>query len=202
MVNNNPKKSENDLNLENFSDEELAVFVRKKDKEAYSFIIERYQGKIWRYLNRLVNNSNEADDLAQQTFTNAYINLYSFDAKRKFSSWLYRIAHNLAVNYLKKKKAKISLDQNKFIAEKLFSPEDIFNQILEEEEGREISILLGNLPEKLKTSLILKFSEEKSYQEISDILRIPKNTVGTNINKAKKLLKKELEKKYGQRNKR
>lgn len=196
MDNDNKKNSNNDFDLENFSDEDLAVFTREKDKEAYSFIIDRYQNKIRRYINRLINNFDESDDLTQQTFMNAYINLYSFDKKRKFSSWIYRIAHNLAVNYLKKKRARISLDQNKVIAEGLSSKDNILDDLLRNEEIKEVSVLLNNLPEKFKAPLILRFLEEKSYQEISDILRIPKNTVGTNISKAKQLLKKELEKKY------
>lgn len=189
-------KENNNVKLENLNDEDLVVFIRERDKEVYSFIIDRYQNKIWRYINRLINNPDESDDLTQQAFVNAYINLYGFNKKRKFSSWIYRIAHNLAVNYLKKKKASISLDQNKFIANTLFSEDDILKNFLKNEKIKEISVLINNLPEKFKTPLILKFLEEKSYQEISDILRIPKNTVGTNISKAKKVLKKELEKKY------
>lgn len=191
--NNNSKQLVNG----NISDEDLVIFVREKNKEAYSFIIDRYQKRIGRYIYRLINDQEEANDLTQQALVNAYVNLYKFDEKRKFSSWIYRIAHNLAVNWIRKKKAVISLDYNEVISSKLASEIDTAKEVSRKELNEKLTSLINKLPEKFKEPFILKYIEEKSYNEISDILRMPKNTVGTIISRAKKILKKELEKTYG-----
>ena len=182
------------------SDEDLVVFVREKDKEAYELIIDRYKRKIWGYVYRLINDKDETDDLTQQAFINAYVNIRGFDQKKKFSSWLYRIAHNLSVNWLKKKKAKVSIDRDEEIKNTLISDLNASDQAINNEISDKIIEALNRLPEKFKEPFILKYFEEKGYDEISDILRMPKNTVGTMINRAKKILKEELEKSYGPRN--
>ncbi len=182
------------------SDEDLVLFVREKDKEAYGFIIDRYEKRIFYYINRLINNPEEARNLTQQTFVNAYVNIYSFDKNKKFSSWVYRIAHNLAVNWLKRKKASISLSQNEVIASKLASEIDVFEEAAGNEFNDKINSLLTELPVKFKEPFVLRYFEKKSYDEISDILRKPKSTIGTLLQRAKEILKKELEKIYGQRN--
>ena len=182
---------------ETLSDEDLVVYIRERDKEAYSYIIDRYKKRIWRYINRLINNPNETDDLTQQTLVNVYVNLNSFDGDKKFSSWIYRIAHNLAVNWIKRKKASISLDHNEVVASRLSSEIDVFKKVSENEFYEKVTMLINKLPEKFKEPFILRYMEDKTYNEISDILRMHKNTVGTMINRAKKILKKELKKIYG-----
>jgi RNA polymerase sigma-70 factor, ECF subfamily len=97
MLENNPKK---------ITDNELVEIVRKRDQERYGEIIERYQGKLTAYLYRLIGSREEAQDLLQDVFIKEYKNLNSFDVARKFSSWIYRIAHNEAVNYIKRKSIK------------------------------------------------------------------------------------------------
>ena len=181
---------------ETLSDEDLVFYIREKDKEAYSYIIDRYKKRIWRYINRLINNPNETDDLTQQTLVNVYVNLNSFDGDKKFSSWIYRIAHNLAVNWIKRKKASISLDHNEVVASRLSSEIDVFKKVSENEFYEKVTMLINKLPEKFKEPFILRYMEDKTYNEISDILRMHKSTVGTMINRAKKILKKELKKIY------
>ena len=176
------------------SDEELAKYIREKDKECFSYIIDRYENKLKVYLSRTTNYSQEVDDLLQQTFINAYMNLQSFDVDKKFSSWIYRIAHNLAINWLKKKKINIFLDEDETILRNLASEINIFQEINQKELAKDIGLVINKLLFKYKEPIILKYLEEKSYEEISDILRMPKNTVGTLISRAKKILKTELKK--------
>ncbi len=128
---------------EKLDDEDLVVFVREKDKEAYGFIVDRYEKRIFYYINRLINNPEEAKNLTQQTLVNAYVNIYSFDKNKKFSSWIYRIAHNLAVNWLKKKKASISLSQNEIVASKVAAEIDVFERAAENEFNDKITGLLN-----------------------------------------------------------
>lgn len=181
---------------ENTADEEIVEQTRSQNKEYYGHIIDRYESKLLAYIKRLTYNSLEAEDLVQQTFVNAYINLNSFDTDSKFSSWIYRIAHNLAINWFKKRKPQASLDQDEITANILKDKIDIEKDFIDKETGEEILKAINKLPGKFKDPFILKYFEEKSYDEISYILRIPKNTIGTFISRAKKHLQKELEKKH------
>jgi len=178
------------------SDEKLIGFIIDSDQEAFAFIIDRYESKLRAYIRRLTNNSLEVDDLVQQTLVNSFISLKSFDQNQKFSSWIYRIAHNLAINWLKKKKINIYLGQDENLARTIKADIDIHEEVSNQESIRLISEAVNSLPEKFKEPIILKYIEDKTYDEISEIIRKPKNTIGTLISRAKIMLKKELNKTY------
>ena len=183
---------------ENTTDEQIVEYCRETNKEFFSYLIDRYERKIKAYINRLTNprDKEELNDITQQVFINVYKNINSFEAERKFSSWIYRIAHNLAVNWLKAKKEKISIDENEVVAGSLASDIDINKEYLNNELKSDLNKAINNLPDKFKEPFILRYYEDLSYEEISNILKKPKNTIGTMIIRAKKLLKKELVKKY------
>ncbi len=176
------------------TDEEIVELTRKSDKEYFGYLIDRYEFKLLSYVKRLTSDSSEAEDLVQQVFMNAFVSLNSFDSANKFSSWIYRIAHNLAVNWLKKKKAQFFLDNDDVMRFK--SEIDIEEEIIAKENGKILAEAINKLPQKYKDPFVLKYFEDKSYEEISFILKLPKNTVGTFINRAKKFLRNELEKKH------
>ena len=184
---------------EQTTDEEIVAITRASDKEYFAFIIDRYEAKIKIYINRLTNphDKEELNDLTQQVFIKTYINLNRFETDKKFSSWIYRIAHNLAVNWLKAKKANISIDENEFIANTLAADIDLKKEFLDKELKQKLNQAINQLPDKFKEPFILKYFEDKSYDEISDILRKPKNTIGTMINRAIKQLKQQLSNIYG-----
>ncbi len=154
--------------------------------------------KLKSYVRRLTNGSDETDDLVQQTFVNAFLALQSFESDKKFSSWVYRIAHNLTINWLAKKKAHIFLSEQEGLADSIKSEIDIHGEIANKELSHNLTKAINKLPEKFKEPFVLKYMEDFSYDEISDVLRKPKNTIGTMISRAKILLKKELEKIYGE----
>lgn len=181
------------------SDNELVLLVREKTSARYAEIIERYQGKLFAYLYRLIGNREEAEDLLQDVFIKAYKNLHSYDASRKFSSWIYRIAHNEAVNYIKRKSLKrfISWEDISSTKDKLESSsteEGADNMWIRKESIKEVDEAINKLPIKYKQVLLLRYFSDKSYEEISEILGKPVNTVGTLINRAKKRLSEEMEK--------
>lgn len=178
---------------EKVSDEQLVELIINSNQELYSFVIDRYQIKLKSYISRLTNNSLEVDDLVQQTFVNVFINLKSFDLNQKFSSWIYRIAHNITVNWLRKKKINIFLGQDELLASSLKAEIDIHRELIDKEESVYINKIINSLPDKFKEPIILFYVEEKTYDEISEILRKPKNTIGTLISRAKILLKKQLQ---------
>ena len=174
------------------SDEQLVIAVRERDKELYSEIIQRYQTKLSHYLRKFIRDHDELEDVLQEVFIKAYRNLYGFDVHRKFSSWIYRIAHNEALNHIKKyTKESISLDEQEW--EVIDESMDIHAKVEEDELKKDIAKALAFLKDTYRQPLILYFFEQRTYEEISDILHIPRNTVGTLILRGKKMLKKILE---------
>ena len=177
------------LDLSKLSDEEVIEITRNKDKEVYAEVVKRYQRKLMRYAKYLINDDERAADVVQDAFIKAYVKLNSFDSKRQFSSWIYRIVHNEAINLI-----------NKYKKEKpLFEDVDFDSGINIEEEytKKEIEKMvkdcLEEIPLLYREPLSLYFLEDKSYSEISDILRIPTGTVGTRINRAKLIMKKKCQ---------
>ena len=184
-------------NLNNLSDEKLVEKVRTKNHQLYGEIVKRYQQKLYRYLRYLTNQPDEAEDLVQNVFIKAYRNLFGFDTKRKFSSWIYRIAHNEGVNHLKKmqKLKKVFFqDHNVLFSPVNNSPED---ELIRQEIQKKMKECLDELKSKYREPLILYYFEDKSYQEISDVLKIPVGTVGTFISRGKLILKAICQKKGG-----
>jgi len=147
----------------------------------------------------MLNNQHEAEDIAQEAFIRAYTNLHTFDLNRKFSTWLFRIATNLCIDRIRKKKPDYYLDAEVAGTDGL----DMYSQISspdrlpeEEVEGMElqerIQYEISCLSEKYRTVIILKYIEELSLQEISEILNIPLGTVKTRIHRGREALRKQL----------
>ena len=185
------------INIKKISDEKLVELVRSKNKELYSEIVKRYQEKLLRYTGYLLKNDDYAEEAVQNGFIKVYKNLFRFNVKRKFSSWIYRIVHNEAINYIKQKKKEISLETNNDFSALLKSRENIELNFEKKEIKNKVHKCLTAIPMKYKIPLVLFFLEEKSYNEISDILRMPIGTVGTRINRGKLLLRKICNKKRG-----
>lgn len=183
----------------NLDDNALVKLIQAGEVDLFAVIIERYQGKLFAYLYRLIGNREEAEDLLQNVFIKAFENMQSYDAERKFSSWIYRIAHNEAVNFIKRKSLKrfISWEDITSTKDKLAGngSEDGADDLwLRKEAIGEIDEAINRLPIKYKQVLILRYYSEKSYEEISEILQKPVNTVGTLINRAKKKMAEEMDK--------
>lgn len=173
------------------SDEELAVRSLTK-QEFFNELVHRYSEKIWRYTARLIGNREEAEDVTQEVFFKAYVNLASFNPKLKFSSWVYRIAHNEAVNYIKKHYRYKRVEFNESIAHELFDAHTALDKLIQIDNKDLVAKAMGQLKVREKDLLELAFFEQKSYIEISDILQVSINSVGPLINRAKSHLKKIL----------
>lgn len=178
-----------------WTDEELVSAAQKGEDNAFAQIISRYQGKIYSYVYRLTNHREEATDITQDVFVKAYKHLHTVDTERKFSSWLYRIAHNESVNWLKKKtRAKVeSLESHVEQGHQVPAKVDVAAQYIQEEEQRRVREAIDQLPEKYRQVMELRYVQQNSYQEISIALDKPLNTVGTLINRAKRLMTELLE---------
>jgi RNA polymerase sigma-70 factor (ECF subfamily) len=170
---------------EQLSDEIIVEQVRSVDQELYVLLVERYQHKLLRYAQSLIHDEYKAIDVVQESFIKAFINLKGFDTKKKFSSWIYRIVHNEAMNSVKKYQKEVSLPEDFEFA----SNEDIEADFEQKELVIAVQAHLQELPLIYAEPLALRYLEEKSYEEISDILHLPMGTVATRINRAKVLMK-------------
>jgi len=191
--------SKNEEKEKNLSDNELVKIICQKDVARYDEIIDRYQGKLFAYLYRLMGSKEDAEDVLQDVFLKAYENLKSYDPKRKFSSWIYRISHNEAVNYIRRKSLKKFISWENIVMSKdkleMSNSENGADKIfLKKERKQELERALEKLPFKYRQILLLRYFSEKSYQEISEILAKPINTVGTLISRAKEKLYFEMKK--------
>ncbi|MCF7834058.1 MAG: RNA polymerase sigma factor [Candidatus Pacebacteria bacterium] len=176
---------------EKLSDEEIVEKVRTSDQSLYALLIERYQKKLMRYAFGLTKDEQKAIDIVQESFIKAFINLQSFDLEKKFSSWIYRIAHNQMLNVLKREKKEILLEDDWDFR----SEENLEDNFGKKEIAEMVRKCLGEMPILYSEPLSLYYIDEKSYEEISDILRIPMGTVATRISRAKKIIKKICQKK-------
>jgi RNA polymerase sigma-70 factor (ECF subfamily) len=184
--------------LQRMGDSELVETVRSGQPENYTELVSRYQKRLVLYVHHLIGMTEEAEDIVQNVFVKAYQNLNSFDASRKFSSWIYRIAHNEAVNYLKKRSRRrlvswedITTSKDKLeTADTEKSPEELW---MSRELEEEVKQAIGKLPMKYRKVLTLRYYLDKSYKEISVIIDKPQNTVGTLLNRAKKKLLRIIE---------
>jgi RNA polymerase sigma-70 factor, ECF subfamily len=174
------------------TDEEIIKLVVGGDFEKYGEIISRYEKRLRGFVKKLIGNNLEVDDLVENTLIAAYQNLNSFNLKQKFSSWILRIAHNKTVDFIKKKKP-IFIEDDETIkngGEKLIEELEI-----EKETNKELWRAIDKLELKYKEVIVLYFFEDKSYEEISDILHTTTSNVGVMLSRAKEKLKKQYEKK-------
>ncbi|MCK5588758.1 MAG: RNA polymerase sigma factor [Candidatus Pacebacteria bacterium] len=182
---------------DNKKDEEIVLYVLKST-DYFEIIISRYKIKLKRYIERISNiPQDDVDDLIQDIFLSVYENLNSFNTNLSFSSWIYRIAHNKTINFWKKYQISlenINLEDNLHLVESIFNENMVEIDLINIENKEIVSKILENMDKKYKEVLILKFLEEKDYQEISDILQKPMGTIAALINRAKKKFKDEMEK--------
>lgn len=174
------------------TDEEISELVQKGEIEKFEILVERYEEKIKRYAAKFISEKVDIEDVTQNIFLKTFENIQGFNLKRKFSTWLYAIAHNELVNFLKKKK-KMPLS---LIELDTFLPYSLRDNSLKEdfdfdlEKKKEIlEKAIEELEIKYKEPLYLFYFENLSYSEISEILKIPLSTVGVRIKRAKEKIK-------------
>lgn len=174
------------------TDEEIARKVQAGDSNLFGELIERYQPKLMRYARKFLFDQEDAADLVQDTFIKSYENIQSFDASRRFSPWIYRIAHNEFVNALKKKQNSRTVFA--FDIDTLFphlaAAETADSAVMERDLKESLERYLDKLDSKYREPLILYYLESMDYKEISDILQIPVSTVGVRLARARGILQK------------
>ena len=189
-----------DQNCQNLEDKEL-VALSINDSQYFYCLMKRYEEKLANYVHRFTYLADEdIADIVQDSFINAYQHLNDCDGNLKFSSWLYRIVHNQAINFMKKNKQSVKIDaenDDEFV-DWLAAETNIEKETIIKYFNDYVQTVLQKLKPDYKEVLVLKFFEDKDYSEISDILQKPMGTVATLLSRAKIQFKQiyEKEKKY------
>jgi len=174
------------------TDEALALEARRGSEEAFRQLVERYQRPVYSLLVRIVRSPEAAEDLAQEAFVKAWKALSRFDPTRKFSSWLFKIAHNSALDALRRQGIEtFSLDAP--IGDSDEPPElpadpaaeNPLRRLVARDAGRALEAAIGELRPQYREILLLRFQEGLAYEEISEVLSIPLGTVKIHIFRAR-----------------
>jgi RNA polymerase sigma-70 factor (ECF subfamily) len=174
------------------TDEEIAKSVQGGDASAFGILMDRYEEKLLRYGRRFLREDDDVRDAVQESFIKAYVNIQSFDLSRRFSPWIYRIAHNEFVNALKKRKETVSLSDLDAIFPQPVAKEAAGDTAEAAELRRLLDGGLQKLDAKYREPLVLYYYEDMDYKEIADVLHIPVATVGVRLKRGREALFKEV----------
>jgi RNA polymerase sigma-70 factor (ECF subfamily) len=187
-------------NFEKYTDTEI-LQLSKKEPDSFGILIDRYEKKLRKYIYRITHaNESDINDMLQNIFLKVYEYQNSFNGKYSFNSWIYRITHNEAIDFLRKKTIRQTIsfeeymDQNK----ETFDISNIFEEneeIAHTIDKKTLLLSIDKLNIEQKIVLNLKYFEDKSYEEIAIILEKPKSTIGTLIRRAKINLEKIIKQK-------
>lgn len=173
--------------------------VKAGDHDAFAKIVDLYKGQVYNICLRLIGIPAEAEDIAQESFIRAYTNIERFETDKKFSTWLFKIATNLCIDYLRKKKPGASLDAElpgtdgyNMYAQLAASDPSPEEQVAASEMSDWLHAEIRRLPPKYRSAIVLKYVEDLSLKEISEILDIPVPTVKTRIHRGREALRKRL----------
>jgi RNA polymerase sigma-70 factor (ECF subfamily) len=180
-------------------DENLIERALKGDQKAYEELLVRHKKAIFHVIQKIVRNPEETQDLVQETFMKAFNALSSYRSEYRFSTWLYKIAANCAIDFVRKKRIEaFSLDrpietkdgQVEFeLPDSTWDPE---RDLVRKQKLRSIDDAIESLPDKYREVIIYRHRDDKPYEEIADILKVPVGTVKARIFRARELLKKKL----------
>lgn len=166
------------MEIEKLEDCEIVRLVIVENKNHFAEIVRRYERRIFSYLLRLLSfNKQDAEDVTSETFLKVFVNLQGFNQKLKFSSWIYRIAHNEAVNLIKKKSKTYNMDITEI---------DIPTNIdFDKPNRQDLENILSRLSFEDRNLLTLFYLEEKSIREIAEIFKLTENNIGVKLNRAR-----------------
>ena len=183
------------------ADNALISAYLQGDEYAFEVLVTRYQNKLVNYLNRLIHDYEMAVDLAQEAFIRVYRNANRYKGEYQFSTWLYRIATNLAIDEMRRRERKGRFffynvkesfqqdDGTRSLPALRYSPEKSLDRT---EKLERLQAAIDSLPEKYRFDFILKEVQELSYPEISKVLRSSLGTVKSRVHRAKILLRGKL----------
>jgi RNA polymerase sigma-70 factor (ECF subfamily) len=179
-------------------DDKELVAAALRDRNAFAQIVRRYEAPLARYVQRLLGGTGQsAEDVLQDVFLKVYVNLNDYDRTRAFGPWIYRIAHNEAMSFLRRRSGEayvISGEEGMLLLDRALDGFSALDALDRSRIEAAIRKAIGGLDLRYRDALLLRFLEEKSYEEVADILEIPMGTVATLIDRGRKRLRQSLEK--------
>jgi len=198
----NSQASESTRENASESSREDDVLVKRAiggDEQAYKELVDKYQRALYFHILKMIKDKEQVNDLVQEAFVKAFDNLNTYSTNYAFSTWLYRIATNHTIDYLRKKKLKtLSIDEpvKTRDGEMQMQLEDesagTDRNIIRKQRQNMVQDAIEDLPPKYRKVIQMRHMEEKSYQEIADVLDLPLGTVKAHIFRARELLYKAL----------
>jgi len=180
-----PKKTDTEL-----------VEAALRNSDEFGKLMTRYESKLARFIRRITNfDQATVEDILQEAFIKIYQNLNGYNPSLSFSAWAYRIVHNEAINHFRKTShyqiipLETDDEDGADLIDILTDKTDIPADLSKADKSKEVRLVLSMLSPKYREILVLKFLEELTYEEISDVLHIPMGTVATLIGRAKKQFK-------------
>jgi len=181
-------------------DLELVKKAKQNDPKAYEKLLTKYRKSVYYMLLKMVNNPDDAEDLTQEAFAKAFNSLHKFDSKYAFSTWLFRIATNNCIDFIRKKRIQtVSIDtpyendegdnMSFDIKDPKLGPDDL---MLKKQRKEYLQKAVENLPAKYKRLVELRYFQELSYDEVAKELELPLGTVKAQLFRARELLGQEL----------
>jgi RNA polymerase sigma-70 factor (ECF subfamily) len=178
------------------TDQELVRLCLKGQERAAHELVSRYQRPVFSFICRMVRDRELAEDLAQDTFIRAFDNLAKYDPDYKFSSWLFKVGHNLTVDHIRRRELDtvsihgapdaVTSDQQEATSVTLESEFEQPDELLEARElGASIEEAIERLRPEYRTAILLRHVEGYSYDEIAEVMEIPLGTVKTYIHRAR-----------------
>ena len=162
----------------------LIELACQQDEHACQKLLNLYKGRIFSYILRMVKNYHDAEDLTFDTFIKCFKSLNSYDRTKRFSTWLFSIAHNTTIDFFRKNKVEYE-----YIDERYASNTDFVQEYEIKKKMEKIDHALTELAPIDRELVLLFHKEEYSYQEISDIVHLPVTTIKTRLHRARKRLR-------------
>ncbi len=181
-------------------DRKLVAAAKKGDNQAFQKLLKKYRKSVYYMLLKMVKNADDAEDLTQEAFAKAFNSIEKFDSKYAFSTWLFRIATNNCIDFIRKKRVQtVSIDtpvegddgsNMRFdVRDEDLDPNEA---MLKEQRRLYLNMAIERLPEKYKILVELRYFRELSYEEVAQELQIPLGTVKAQLFRARELLNQEL----------
>lgn len=181
------------------ADLHLITAAIRGEQAAYKELMKKYRDAIFNLIHRIIRDREQVEDHTQETFVKAFASLRNFNREYAFSTWLYKIATNSSIDYIRKKKLltmsinkPISTEDSDYTFELPDSTYEPDKFIIQGQKSKIIAEAIEQLPPKYRQVIILRHNEERDYSEIAKILKIPIGTVKAHIFRARELLSKYL----------
>ncbi|MGZ6174928.1 MAG: RNA polymerase sigma factor [Candidatus Binataceae bacterium] len=185
----------NKPNRQDGDEAELIERAKKGDTRAFGILVERYQRRVVGVAMAVVHNQEDALELAQETFVRAFQNVGKFESRSSFSTWLYRIAANIAIDFRRSERRHPTMRGEEAETEIQRLPSkmgDSFKEAQRSEMAQRIRNALGQLTPEHRAAILLREVEGLSYDEISDVLQCPRGTVMSRLHYARNHLREIL----------